>query len=292
MKIAGLFVAGMFLTTPMLADDAEDVKAAETDFRAKESAGNVDGYFAYKASTYSIFPPTRGLLSGGQSKERAYARFDPVTDRDMQIRNIDVQIYGNTAVSTYYLISTTQRPGVELQRRHLRMTGVWVKESGDWKVVHRHESPLVLRSTPSIEDRFVGTWRFVSIEQRNAQGELLPAISNRTGFIIYTPTGHMAVQLMVNDRKEFEAEQPSGEEARAALAGYNAYSGTFTVNEAEGTVTHHRQTKLAPGAVDALGGTDVVRSYRFSGNQLMLTPPTRMIDGQELTRTLIWERVE
>ena len=101
----------------------------------------------------------------------------------------------------------------------------------------------------------------------------------------------MAVQLMEDDRKEFAAAQPSGEEARAALASYNAYSGTFTVNEAQGTVTHHRATKLTPGAIDALGGTDVMRSYRFSGNQLMLTPPRRMIDGEELTRTLIWERV-
>ena len=65
-----------------------------------------------------------------------------------------------------------------------------------------------------------------------------------------------------------------------------------TVNEAQGTVTHHRQTKLTPGTVDALGGTDVIRSYRFSGNQLMLTPPPRRIDGEKLTRTLIWERVE
>jgi len=140
-----LCVIGIFLTTVTLADDADDVKAAEKDFRAKEKAGNVDGYFAYKAPTYSIFPPTSGLIANGQSKELAYARFDPTAERDMQIRNIDVQIYGNTAVSTYYLVSTTQRPGSERERRHLRMTGVWVKQSGEWKLVHRHESPLVLR---------------------------------------------------------------------------------------------------------------------------------------------------
>ena len=51
-----VFLASMFLTTPALAGDVEDIKAAETDFRAKESAGNVEGYFAYKAPTYSIFP--------------------------------------------------------------------------------------------------------------------------------------------------------------------------------------------------------------------------------------------
>ncbi len=80
-----LFVIGMFLPTVTMADDGDDVKTAEMDFRAKESAGNVDGYFAYKAPTYSIFPPTAGLIGSGQSKERAYARYDPTAERDMQI---------------------------------------------------------------------------------------------------------------------------------------------------------------------------------------------------------------
>ncbi len=58
--LTALLVIGMFATAVAMADDADDVKAAEMDFRAKESAGNVDGYFAYKAPTYSIFPPTSG----------------------------------------------------------------------------------------------------------------------------------------------------------------------------------------------------------------------------------------
>ena len=40
-----LCVIGMFLTTVTLADDADDVKAAEKDFRANGKAGNVDGCF-------------------------------------------------------------------------------------------------------------------------------------------------------------------------------------------------------------------------------------------------------
>jgi len=65
-----LLVIGMSATAVVLADDADDVKAAEMDFRAKESSGNVEGYFAHKAPTYTIFPPTSGLLSEGQDIER------------------------------------------------------------------------------------------------------------------------------------------------------------------------------------------------------------------------------
>ena len=282
--LATLFVVGMFLTTVTMADDGDDVKAAEMDFRAKESAGNVDGYFAYKAPTYSIFPPTSGLIAGGQSKERAHARLDPTAERDMQIRNIDVKIYGNTAVSTYYLVSTTQRPGGERERRHLRMTGVWAKESGDWKVVHRHESPLVLRSTPRIEDRFVGNWKFISVEFRGSNGEPLPAPAFKNGLLVYTPTGQVSLQLMREGREEFAAGRPTPEEAQAGILSYFAYFGTFTVNEAEGTVIHHREAHLIPNRI-----TDGPRSYQFSGNRLRLTTPPIM---NGIIQTLTWERIE
>lgn len=50
---------GMLLTTAALAGDMEDVIAAEMDSRVQEMAGNVDGYFKYKGSTYTIPPPYR-----------------------------------------------------------------------------------------------------------------------------------------------------------------------------------------------------------------------------------------
>jgi ketosteroid isomerase-like protein len=278
------FLASMFLTTAALAGDVDDIKAAEMDFRAKESAGNVEGYFAYKAPTYSIFPPTRGMLSEGQDIERAKARFGDAAQRDMQIRNIGVQLYGNTAVSTYYLISTTRRPGSEPQRRTLRMTGIWAKQDGQWKVVHRHESDLSLRSTPRAEERFVGTWKFVSIEFRGPDGEPRSAPAFKNGLLIYTPTGEVSLQLMRDGRKEFAAGRPTPEEAQAGILSYFAYFGTFTVNEAEGTVTHHRQAHLIPNRI-----TDGPRSYQFSGNRMRLTTPPIM-DG--IIQTLTWERVE
>jgi ketosteroid isomerase-like protein len=287
-----LFVTGMFLATPALADDVDDVKAAEDRYYAAMNSGDARAWAQSRLSEESTrFGPNGELLevfgSLEEQEQNRKAAVDAGLKYNLRARHRDIRVYGNTAVVTLYGSGTV---GNNTQVNN-RITRVWGKQGGQWKMVHAHLSPLTI-STSSIEDRFVGTWRFVSIEQRNAQGELLPVISGRTGFIIYTPTGHMAVQLMEDDRKEFAGAQPSGEEARAALASYNAYSGTFTVNEAQGTVIHHRQTKLTPGTVDALGGTDVIRSYRFSGNQLMLTPPPRMIDGEELTRTLVWERIE
>ena len=141
-----VLAAGMLLTTAVWADDADDIKALEMDSRAQESAGNVEGYFQYKGSGYTIFPPTRGLLSTGSTREQAQARFDAGMSFDMQMRNFDVKFYGDTALCTYYLVGTVQGPNSDTPERwNLRMTSVWAKQSGQWKIVHRHESHLTLR---------------------------------------------------------------------------------------------------------------------------------------------------
>jgi ketosteroid isomerase-like protein len=143
---ATLFVVGMFLPAVALADDVDDIEAAERDSRAQEDAGNIDGYFKYMVPQFTIFPPTSGLLSEAPAKEVTQARFDAGMELNMQMRNFDVKVYGDTAITTYYSVGTVQRPGSSTSERwNLRMTGVWIKQSGEWKLVHRHESPLVLR---------------------------------------------------------------------------------------------------------------------------------------------------
>ena len=144
--LISLGLLGLLLTTAALAGDVEDVTAAEMDSRVQEMAGNVDGYFKYKGSTYTIFPPTGGFLSTGSRREQAQARFDAGMKFDMTTRNYDVKIYGDTAVATYYTVGTVQRSAEsEPEWWNLRMTSVWVKEAGQWKLAHRHESHLALR---------------------------------------------------------------------------------------------------------------------------------------------------
>jgi ketosteroid isomerase-like protein len=136
----------LLLTNGAFADAADDVTAAEMDSRAQEDAGNIDGYFKYMVPQFTIFPPTSGLLSEAPEKAVTQARLDAGMNFNMQMRNFDVKVYGDTAVTTYYSVGTVQRPGSSTSERwSLRMTGVWVKQSGEWKLFHRHESPLVLR---------------------------------------------------------------------------------------------------------------------------------------------------
>lgn len=140
-------------------------------------------------------------------------------------------------------------------------------------------------------DRFVGTWKLVSIERRGANGDLLPPAGssgfgspNPIGFIVYDRAGYMGVTIMQSGRRQYAAAQPTPEEARAALGSYTSYYGTFTVNEADHVVTHHLQGSLGPGLL----GTDQRRSFMLSGNRLALKPP---VGANGIQSTLTWERV-
>ncbi len=288
MKIATLFAAGMFLTAVTMADDVDDVKAAEDNYYAAMNSGNAHGWAQSRLSAESTrFGPGGGLLevfgSLEEQEQIRKAEFAAGLKYNLRARHLDIRVYGNTAVVTLYGVGAA---GNNAQVNN-RITRVWGKQGGQWKMIHAHLSPLTI-STTRIEDRFVGTWSFVSIERRNDKGEVVPFENPFTdGLIMYTPTGRMSVQLMRGGRQEYAGDRPTDEEAQAALATYTAYYGPFTVNEAEGTVTHHRQTHLNPGSV-----LDVVRAYRFSGNRLMLKPPSRVVNGEELTTTLTWERIE
>ena len=143
------------------------------------------------------------------------------------------------------------------------------------------------RSSP--KDRFAGTWKLVNTEQRNARGEVIPLASaasgnpNRTGYIIYDPAGYMAVSIMPVGRTKYVGAQPTDDEAKAAITGYAAYFGTFSVNEAEGTVTHHLQ-----GSLNAGMAPDQKRFFEFSGKRLTLKPPPASNGNQS---RLTWERI-
>src|SRR5262249_29969100 len=127
-------------------------------------------------------------------------------------------------------------------------------------------------SSASPSDRFVGTWKLIDVEQRNAAGQPISpspnAGSNRLGYLVYDPARYVTVTIMPVGRKKNVGPQATDAEALAAITGYSAYFGTFTVNQAEGTVTHHLQGSLNPGM-----SADQKRFFEVSGNRLTLKPP-------------------
>jgi hypothetical protein len=143
-----------------------------------------------------------------------------------------------------------------------------------------------LLADPSVKQRIVGTWRLVSVENRDSADQPWEKKfgDSPKGLIIYDAAGHMAVQFekMPPPPKFASGDDwtPTPEEARGAYLGYLAYFGTYTVDEATETITHHVQGSLRPSYL----GTDQVRPATFEGNRLILS------DGKKFR--VVWERAE
>jgi hypothetical protein len=67
------------------------------------------------------------------------------------------------------------------------------------------------------------------------------------------------------------------------MTGYAAYFGTFTINEADGSVTHHLQGSLNPGMA-----SDQKRFFELADNRLTLKPPASPNGNQS---RLTWQRM-
>ena len=128
--------------------------------------------------------------------------------------------------------------------------------------------------------RIIGTWQLVST---TTDGQMDPRRGPRpTGMIHYDANGYMAVQIMPDrPRSKYAGPSPSPDEAKAAITGYTAYFGTYTIDAGARTVTHHRTGNINPG-----GFGDFVRRYEFvSDDRLILRPLENM-------NALTWERIK
>src|SRR5437773_5758626 len=122
------------------------------------------------------------------------------------------------------------------------------------------------RLTPEGDgERFVGTYRLVRTETKDARGNWTPTPNfNSIGYITYSDTGYMAVHIMPKDRPRFAGTQPTPDEALKAIQGYAAYYGPYIVDEKARFVIHRRSGQLNPGGI-----VEAKRYYDFVGNQLI-----------------------
>ncbi len=136
---------------------------------------------------------------------------------------------------------------------------------------------------------FVGTWKLVSAEYRFVDGERSKLYD--AGILMYDARGNMSVQLMQHNRPAFaKSDRLSGtlEEIKTAFQGYQAYYGTYTVDEEQRAVTHHLEGALLPNWV----GVDQVRFFELVANRLTLRTPPLLMRGKEAVGYLVWEKTK
>ena len=134
---------------------------------------------------------------------------------------------------------------------------------------------------------FLGFWEIDRIERRTVDGTALPTGQFAAGYLVYMPSGYMAVHLMRPDRRPYEGPRPTVLEAHAAMGSYASYFGPFSVDAGEGVVVHHRAGHLDPAGI----GVDAPRAFEFRDGQLVLRPPVATVDGREVQTSVFWNRL-
>ena len=147
----------------------------------------------------------------------------------------------------------------------------------------------------SLADSLAGTWELQTREDFTKAGErrIDPGLgADPIALLFFDRTGHFAAQFMKRDR----TVRPAAELAEPATAapnnsrsqgGYDAYFGTYTIDEKTGLVATTLVGALTPANV----GQIFQRGMSVAGDELTIRLETATPGGEPIIRTLRWTRV-
>jgi hypothetical protein len=144
----------------------------------------------------------------------------------------------------------------------------------------------------SLSGSLIGTWELLTREDRTQGGELRiePSLgSNPIALLFFDGHGHFAAQFMNRERDKVPGVNISGPILNNSRArdGYDAYFGTFQVDDSTGSVTTRLSAALSPENI----GQVFARKMCVSGDELTIQLATATIEGEAVIRTLRWKRV-
>ena len=143
----------------------------------------------------------------------------------------------------------------------------------------------------ALSSQLPGTWELVSRVDVTDSGERRPEPSlgeDPIALLIYDRSGHFAAQFMKRDRSVSVPDGPAAAQNNSrAQGGYDAYFGTYTVDDEHGTVTQRLLGALSKENVGAV----LTRGMSVVGDKLVIRLQTTSVDGAPVTRTLTWRRV-
>ncbi len=150
---------------------------------------------------------------------------------------------------------------------------------------------ILSKPTENLKEKMQGIWWLLSREDWTKEGgqEIDPVLGpSPIGHISYA-RDHFAAQFMKRDRTETITTQISstGLNNTNAIDGYDAYFGTYEVNEDSGKVAHTLIGSITPTNI----GITVSRDLRVIEDQLIIQLDTTTLEGLPITGTLIWKRV-
>lgn len=147
------------------------------------------------------------------------------------------------------------------------------------------------QSNPPLSKWLVGTWELVSFTSTDDKGVVTDAMGpGAKGYLSYSLDGWMSVQLTRAGRKPFAVPDLDGgtpEQTIEAARSYFAYSGPYSVDEANRIVYHHLHYSLMPNWV----GSKQKRYVKTEGDDVLeLSGDPVLIGGKTQVTRLRWHR--
>lgn len=143
----------------------------------------------------------------------------------------------------------------------------------------------------SLSSELPGTWLLQSRIDVTRDGKRHPDPllgDDPVALLIYDRTGHFSAQFMKRDRTGApQAARANAENNTQAQGGYDAYFGTYAVDDRTATVTQRLMGSLSPANV----GMMLTRAMEVREDILSITLETTAADGTPVIRTLKWRRL-
>ncbi|MDQ1279421.1 MAG: hypothetical protein QG670_683 [Thermoproteota archaeon] len=140
-----------------------------------------------------------------------------------------------------------------------------------------------------MSERFIGTWKLVSVEYQSDNEVTYPYGKDAIGYIMYSNDGYMSVSIMTSNRRRIMSMDMIGastEEKVAAADTYFSYCGRYKVDEDK--VTHLVEVSFYPNWV----GEKLERFYKFEEDKLILSTSPMIVNGKQQINYIIWERIK
>ena len=141
----------------------------------------------------------------------------------------------------------------------------------------------------SLKQQVVGTWTVVSTVNTRPDGSRYEALgSNPRGVFMLDANGHFALTILGEARRKFASNsrlEGTPDENKASVQGSIAYFGTYTVNDADHTLTFHIERCTFPN----WDGTDQKRSVTITGDEMKYTNTGASGGGKA---ELVWKRAK
>jgi len=135
----------------------------------------------------------------------------------------------------------------------------------------------------SLKDQLVGTWTLVSTDNVQNFG------ANPKGMLVFDGNGRYSLVFMRSDLPKFAAstaDKGTAEENKVVMQGMVAHFGTYTVNEAEKTITSRAEGSWFPNLV----GREAKRVVTsLTADELKYTNPATALGT---TAHTVWRRAK